>query len=168
MTMNHSSRDARGSGFPLSNLFLLIAACAVMLTMIAPLVRGRLADEIGTNNLVVASIGGGLAIMTLGMLLGMFQHARLAGVAWGTLLGGLIGLAYGPLMFLPLSNLPWLLLTSLGGAALILGLAAFARREATHAMQSPPATRVATKQAATAPVRRRHPLDPDPEDEPAQ
>lgn len=148
-------------GFPLSTLFLLIAACGVVLGMIAPLARGRLGYGVGGQELVLASIGGSVLLMVTGAIVGSFQQSRLRGVAWGVLAGGLLGLAFGPAIFIPPRDFPIVMLTAVGGAVIILVVAAVIRCNSAAGKTTKP--RLIVEADVVEP--KRHPLDPDPEDD---
>lgn len=130
-------------GYPLSALFLLVTACGVVLAMVTPIFRGP--QEAGWTELLIAALAGGGVLSLAGLLLGLFHYSRWRGVLAGTLLGGLLGLLLGPLIFAAPDNLPLVLLSSLGGAVVILGVAAVARLTAApkpaagNPFHSPPA-----------------------------
>jgi peptidoglycan/LPS O-acetylase OafA/YrhL len=114
-----------GRGYPLSALFLLVTASGVVLAMVTPVFRGP--QEAGWTELLIASIAGGGLLSLVGLLLGLFHYSRWRGVLSGGLLGAVLGLLLGPLIFASPSSLPLVLLSSLGGAVVIVAVAAVAR-----------------------------------------
>ncbi len=136
-----------GRGYPLSALFLLVTACGVVLAMVTPIFRGP--QTAGLTELLVASLVGGGVLSLVGLLLGLFHYSRWRGVLAGMLLGGVLGVLLGPLIFAAPAGLPLVLLSSLGGAGVILGVAAVARLTAAPAQRAGQPIPV----AETAPVR---------------
>ena len=120
-----ANRRTSGRGFPLSALLLLVTASAVIMAVVAPILRGP--REAGWGELLGAAIFGGVLLVVLGSLLGLFHYSRWRGVLWGGLVGGVLGLLLGPLIFVPPASFPEVLLTALGGAVVIVGVAAVAR-----------------------------------------
>ena len=120
-----ANRRTSGRGYPLSALLLLVTASAVILAVVAPVVRGP--REAGWDELLAASIGGGVALSVLGSFLGLFHYSRWRGVLCGIPLGGVLGLLLGPLIYVPPRSFPEVLLTALGGAVVIVGVAVVAR-----------------------------------------
>ena len=149
------NRPSSSRGYPLSALFLLVTAAGVVLAMVAPVVRGP--REAGFGEMLGAAIVGGVALSLLGSVLGLFHYSRWRGVLWGLLLGGVLGLFLGPMMFLPPTSLPLVLLNSLGGAVVIICVGAVARLTFVPAAPAPGSPFQETENGA-APARR-HPLD---------
>lgn len=154
-----ANRSTSGRGYPLSALLLLVTASAVVMAVAAPILRGP--RQAGLVELVAASIAGGVLLGGLGLLLGLFHYSRWRGVLWGGLLGGVLGLLLGPLIFVTPAGFPEVLLTAVGGALVIVGVAAVARLTSV----SPESHRAAgdpfqeTENGAAA--GRRHPLTED-------
>jgi len=134
-------------GYSLGTLFLLTAACAAVLALVTPLLRSAVSDEIG-----LSGVGG--------LIVGFFHFSRLKGTLLGILLGITLGTFSGPLIFLPPEDFSMLFALAAGGVALLLGLAVAIRlgsdgwRKA--GLRVEPQHRFEPK---------RHPLDPDAEDE---
>jgi hypothetical protein len=146
--------DAKRSserGYPLSTLFLLIAAVAVLLGMVAPALH-RPAQELHWDELFGASLSSGMGLALVGFCVGLFQHRRWRGAWWGVLLGGVLGMLSGPIVAVPWSGFPQVLLSSLCGALLVVGVAAAIR---WNSGRTPPPA------ACDAAPAKRHPLDPD-------
>jgi len=120
-----ASRRTSGRGYPLSALLLLVTACAVITAVVAPILRGP--RQAGWGDLLGAAIVGAVSLGVLGLVLGLFHYSRWRGVLWGVLLGGVLGVLLGPLIFVPLASFPEVLLTAVGGALVIVGVAAVAR-----------------------------------------
>lgn len=114
-----------GRGYPLSALLLLVTASGVILAVVAPIVRGP--REAGWGDVLAASITGGVALTVLGAFLGLFHYSRWRGVLCGAPLGGVLGLLLGPLIYVPPASFPEVILTAVGGAVVIVGVAALAR-----------------------------------------
>ena len=148
-------------GYPLGALFLLVATCAVILALVTLLMREpeRL-EELVVPILISAAVGA-FVLMLMGIFVGLFHFSRLHGIAWGILVGGLLGLFFGPILYISVSAFPHVLLTSLVGAILVVGTATVIRLMTGRAVGAAH-TGAAERTVA---VPKRHPLDPDPEDE---
>lgn len=158
--MSRASHSHRvDQGYTLGTLFLLIAACASVLALVTPLVRSHVGEEIGLSEFAISVICGGLSFGAIGLLVGLFHFSRLHGSLLGLLLGITLGTFAGPLVFVPIEELAWLLLIAVGGCALVLGLAV-ANRVGSHGWHKA-GSRVESRKMVEAP---RHPLDPDPEE----
>ena len=154
--MAADSRPPSG-GYPLSTLFLLIAAAAVVLGMAAPAVHhGR--EKLDTLTLLGTTLTSGMSMAALGGVLGLFHHRRGRGFLWGIVVGSALGLLAGPLAWVPQESFPQVLVSALGGAALVVGVAT-AIRLSSRGVRAPAAP---TAPAAFAEKpKKRHPLDPD-------
>jgi len=120
-----TDRRTSGRGYPLSALLLLVTACAVITAVVAPILRGP--RQAGWGELLGASIVGAVSLGVLGLVIGLFHYSRWRGVLWGVLLGGVLGVLLGPLIFVPPASFPEVLLTAVGGAVVIVGVAAVVR-----------------------------------------
>lgn len=160
--MNGSRHTVR-RGYPLNTLFLLIAACAVATAMVAPLVRGNIGRGVGVGEVIVSGIVGGVLLAGIGALVGMFHYSRVNGASWGVLVGALLGTLFGPALFIPPKELSLVLGTSIGGAILILGIAT-AIRLTTDYGRTREIDENGVVQAEEAKPKR-HPLDPDPDED---
>lgn len=120
------STGARRS-YPLSALFLLMAACAVVAAMAAPLARTIDEGKVEILVVVEASACGAGLVMLLGAVVGLYHHRRARGLGWGILTGGGIGMIMGPVVLSPQSAFPSLLTMSVGGAAALLAVSAMLR-----------------------------------------
>jgi hypothetical protein len=148
--------------YPLSTLFLLTAACASVLALVTPLVRGRVGEEIGLEAFAVSVIVGGITLGVVGALLGLFHYRRLFSSSVGLMIGIMLGTLVGPLGFVPTEDFSYVLLSAGGGSLVMLGLATVVRLRGDGWHKGDLLGR------ATIPRQpKRHPLDPDPEDEPA-
>ncbi len=114
-------------GYPLSALFGLVAACAIILALVAPIIESALEQEFGVEPVVVAILVGGLVTVCLGMIVGGCHYRRLFGVS----LGGLVGLFLGPLIgmltLIPITAGNRLFCVMIGGSVILVGLGAFMR-----------------------------------------
>jgi peptidoglycan/LPS O-acetylase OafA/YrhL len=108
-----------------------------------------------------AAAGMSVAGAILGLMLGLFQHRRLRGAAWGAPIGCLLGLLFAPVLFIPAAVFPELLLTAIAGSAVVIATAAVLR------LQTGPAPRPRSSDPTAPPLapQHRHPLDPDPDEE---
>jgi hypothetical protein len=148
-------------GYPLSTLFLLTAACASVLALVTPLVRGRVGEDIGLEAFAVSVIAGGMALGVVGALLGLFHYRRLFSSLVGLMLGIMLGTLVGPLGFVPTEDFSYVLLSAGGGSLVMLALAVVVRLRG-DGWHKGDLLGGATKRDKP----KRHPLDPDPEDEP--
>ena len=148
--------------YPLSTLFLLTAACASVLALVTPLVRGRVGEEIGLEAFAVSVIVGGMALGAIGALLGLFHYRRLFSSLVGLMIGIILGTLVGPLGFVPTEDFSYVLLSAGGGSLVMLGLATVVRLRG-DGWHKGDFLGSATKRDKP----QRHPLDPDPEDEPS-
>ena len=105
--------------YPLSALFVLVAACAVIASLITPVVRSVADGTIGVSEAVGASISGTLITMLLGAIVGLYHYRRLRGVLWGVLTGAVIGVIAGPVVLAPASDFPSLMSISAFGALIL-------------------------------------------------
>lgn len=162
--MNDTKHTLR-RGYPLNTLFLLIAACAVATAMVAPLVRGSIGREIGVMEAALSCIAGGIVLAGIGALVGLFHYSRVNGASWGVLVGALLGALFGPSLFIPPKDFSLVLGTSVGGAILILGIAAAIRLTTdygrTREIVDDPDDVVQEEEIKP----KRHPLDPDPDED---
>jgi hypothetical protein len=155
-----NGRPTLQRGYSLGALFVLIAACAVALSLTALLVRDpdrlrKLGGELAGAAVSMSILGA-----VLGSVLGLFHCRRGRGAGWGALVGWLVGLFSAPVLFISAAAFPGLLLTAMVGSVLVIATAAVVRLQTGHVPQpqsSDPAIPPVASQA-------RHPLDPDPED----
>lgn len=124
-----------GESYPLSSLFLLVAAAGILMSVYAPLLRGQNAD-LNPGTLVLVALIGFFGAL-LGMVIGAHHYRRRAGALLGTLIGGTTMAVASPLMFNPKVSPTSLLPTTLVGCALLIGLG-FAIRF-THSRGNGPA-----------------------------
>ncbi len=116
--------------FPLSALFILMAACSVVAALMAPLSRAIGEGKIGVSQAAEASACGAILVMMLGAVIGLYHHRPARGLGWGILTGGGIGMVMGPVVLSPQSAFPSLLTMSVGGAAALLAVSAIFRGNA--------------------------------------
>lgn len=156
-----SDKPSLPRGYPLGALFLLVATCAGILALVTLLMREpKRLDEMLVPILTSAAVGA-VVLMLMGIVVGLFHFSRVQGIAWGLLVGGLLGLGFGPILYISASSFPHVLLTSLVGALLLVGTATVIRL-----MTGRPVDAVQTgADQSTVAVSKRHPLDPDPDDD---
>jgi len=123
--MSDPSTDRRS--FPLSALFILMAACSVVAALLAPLSRAVGSGKIGIGTAAEASAGGAVLVMLIGAVVGLYHHRPGRGLGWGILTGGAIGMVMGPVVLSPQSAFPSLLTMSVGGAAALLAVSTMFR-----------------------------------------
>lgn len=111
-----SDKPSLPRGYPLGALFLLVATCAGILALVTLLMREpKRLDEMLVPILTSAAVGA-VVLMLMGIVVGLFHFSRVQGIAWGLLVGGLLGLGFGPILYISASSFPHVLLTSLVGA----------------------------------------------------
>jgi hypothetical protein len=158
-----ASNPAHHRGYSLSTLFLLIAACAVAIGMVSPVLRGE--AQVGPGDVIGSAIACGLMGLILGAVVGLFHYSRVRGLGWGLIVGGLIGAVCGPIMYVPPAQFSFVFSTALGGAVLILGVAAMIRMTSAGGLDAtgPPDAQVTEDGIVVAEVvpQKPHPLDPD-------
>ena len=115
---------AARQSFPLSSLFILVAACALVCGLWTPVARAVAADEVGLVEATVAALGGTLLGAALGCGIGAGHHQPWRGAGWGTLSGGVVGLFAGPLALAPPRTFSSLVAMSVGGGVALLLTAA--------------------------------------------
>ena len=142
LPMNHLPRNSRSRAYPLSLLFLLVAACAVVaalggkgflflleatrvVTSAWPYVgsaaaSGGAMDE-GVHLMI--AIGTVLVATLLGAIVGLHHYRKLRGLVWGTVTGLVLGLLAAPLAVVPQSSLSHLVAATLGGSCILLFVA---------------------------------------------
>jgi len=106
--------------FPLSSLFVLVAGCAVVSALLTPVVRSVASGDLGARETALSSAAGGLVVMVIGVVVGLYHYRPLRGLGWGLLTGGVIGLLVGPIMLTPGKSFGTLVGMSLGGAVVLL------------------------------------------------
>jgi hypothetical protein len=120
-------RETRQYRYPLSALFVLMAACGVATALVAPVVQSVIAGDVGLAELLGTSLGGSLGMMVLCSILGLYHYRPMRGFLWGAVTGGLLGMVVCPVMVAPPESFPSLLLTSLVGATLLVAMGALLR-----------------------------------------
>jgi hypothetical protein len=154
-----ASSSVSHRGYSLSTLFLLIAASAVVVGMVSPVLRGE--ARVGVEDVIGASLTCSVLGLVLGGLVGSFHYSRLRGVGWGLIVGTLIGAICGPIMFIPPAQFSFVFSTALGGSLVILGVATVIRLTSTGEAAD---GRSSDDEIVVAEViqPKRHPLDPEP------
>jgi uncharacterized membrane protein HdeD (DUF308 family) len=159
-----SNNRTAHSGYSLGTLFLLIAACAVAIGMVTPVLRGDV--RAGVEDIVGTTIFTGVLTLLIGGLVGLFHHARFRGAGWGVIVGGLIGVLCGPVAYVPAQQSAFLFTTAVGGSMLVIGIAAVIRlTTSARRQENGPTEPVDGVVTAVVVQAKPHPLDPDPEDE---
>ena len=165
--MTNDLQSTRQRGYPLSTLFLLTAASAVAMGMSALLLRNR--EQLGMSQMLAAAAASSVLLSLLGCCIGFYHQHRIKSAAWGFLVGALIGPMFGPVVFLPVEQLPILLGIAIGGSAALVGAAVLIRNTTDYSHQASSGDAETTAKATPHPLDltpedEPHPLDPDPED----
>ncbi len=128
----HNTSQPAGDvrSFPLSALFILMAACSVVAALVAPLSRAVGSGKVSLAAAAEASACGAVLVMLMGAVIGLYHHRPGRGLGWGIVTGGGIGMVMGPVVLSPQSAFPSLLTMSLGGAVALLAVAALFRGSA--------------------------------------
>ncbi len=108
------------TGYPLSALFVLLAACAVVSALLTPVAHAVVAKDLTAGQVLAASIIGAILVAIIGVFIGLYHYRRLRGASWGALTGGFIGLLIGPVMLAPPEALASLVAMSIGGSVVLL------------------------------------------------
>lgn len=106
--------------YPLSALFVLMAACAVVTALVTPVSRAVVAGDVGVSSATMASAVGAIVVMLLGAIVGLHHYRRGRGVLIGSMTGVGIGLICGPIVLSPASAFPSLMSMSAGGAMILI------------------------------------------------
>ncbi len=113
--------------YPLYALFILLAACAVVFSLLAPVVRGLLGDRATASALVVRMIIGLAASLLIGVIVGLTHHRKLRGVFLGLIIGAFLGPVLGALSMMPPSDAGWFFLVIVAASVAIVFVAAYIR-----------------------------------------
>lgn len=121
--MNQSA----GRSYPLGALFVLVAVCGVVAALAAPLARAIQKGDVGLLHVVLAMAAGATAAGILGAIVGALQRNWVLGGAIGLGVGVVVGAAAGPLALIPTAAFPALLVASIGGSIVMIGIGALVR-----------------------------------------
>ena len=108
------------TGYPLSALFVLLAACAVVSALLAPVAHAVVAKDLTLSQIFGASFFGAIFVGIVGGVIGLYHYRPLRGVGWGTLTGTIIGTFVGPVMMAPPEAIGRLVTMSIGGSIVML------------------------------------------------
>jgi len=104
-------------GYPLSALFVLLAVCAVLAAMFAPVVRGVVEEKIPAGMFSASMPATAFLMAILGLIVGLHHHRRGLGAGLGVATGFVMGLLIGPLALCPPEGFPKLVVAAVGGSA---------------------------------------------------
>lgn len=143
-----------------------MAACAVVVGMVSPILRGQM--RVGGGELFASALIGCGVMIILGLFVGLFHSSRANGIGWGVVVGSLLGMVCGPLMFVPPNEFPFVFVTAIGGSVMILLVAVFIRlstsaRAPLNPSLASPKEAAPVEAAVVKP--KRHPLAPDEDDD---
>lgn len=113
--------------YPLSILFITVAICAIMATLVSslfPYLESRIWDYWW---LPVACLACGLFGSLVGAVMGMHAHRRAARTFGGAATGALVGLAVGPLLFIDSRGITHVFWLQIAGGLVLLGITAIFR-----------------------------------------
>ncbi len=111
-------------GYPLSALFLLIAACAIPIAMSTAAGRAMAPGNSGPSRLLLASLWGSTATMLLGTALGLHHYRPGLGIIAGGMAGAIVGSMAGPMVLASKEDFPTMIALAGGGSVvLVIGAA---------------------------------------------
>lgn len=123
--MQQTDRNVE-SGYPLSALFVLLAVCAVVSVLLAPVARAVVTKQVTWDQIAITCFFGVILVGILGAVIGLYHYRPLRGAGWGVLTGGIIGLFIGPVMLAPPEEIGTLVTVSIvGSVVLVITGAAF-------------------------------------------
>lgn len=108
------------TGYPLSALFVLLAACAVVSALLTPVVHAVVSKDLTIKQVTIASIVGAILVAIVGGVIGLYHYRPWRGVGWGLLTGGMIGTFIGPVALAPPEAIGQLVTVSIGGSIVLL------------------------------------------------
>lgn len=117
--MEQTDREIH-NGYPLSALFVLLAACAVVSALLAPVAQAVVSKDATLEQVAAASFFGLILVGIIGGVIGLYHYRPLRGVGWGVLTGGIIGMLIGPVMLAPPEAIGTLVTVSIGGSIMLL------------------------------------------------
>ena len=116
---NKPESNTRG-GYPLLALFFAVAASAVLISLLAPIVTLVDSNEVSLEEFIAALVIGGVVGMIHGLFIGLYHYRRLLGAGLGILTGTVIGSVVGPVVLSP--SYTEVMATCMGGSVLLLVL----------------------------------------------
>ncbi len=116
--------NTRG-GYPLLALFFAVAASAILIALVAPVITSVNDGQVGAAEFWVASAIVGAVGMIIGGFVGLYHYRRLFGAGLGIVTGAIIGSIVGPVAVSP--NYQEVMATCLGGSLLLLVLGLLCR-----------------------------------------
>jgi hypothetical protein len=123
-----SLNDATRRGYPLGALFVLVAASAVLIAGVTPVIRQGIAGLVPFG-MLLAGFGAGAGVgLFLGILVGLHHYRRASGILIGATVGSTIGAVGGLMAMTPIQQLPAAAVAIVAGSALVVGVALIMRR----------------------------------------
>ena len=120
--------DQTRRGYPLGALFVLVAASAVLVAGVTPLIRLTVQGKVEASSFLFAlALGAGVGL-NLGILIGLHRYRRAAGVLVGACVGTVIGGIGGLMALLPPGQVPAAAAAMVAGSGLVVGVALVMRR----------------------------------------
>jgi hypothetical protein len=112
----------------LGALFVLVAACAVLVAGIAPLARVAAQDRIEVELLLAALAAGSGTGLLLGLIVGAHQFRRATGLVWGAAVGPVVGAIAGLMALVPGDQIATAAAAMVAGSGLVVGVALLMRQ----------------------------------------
>ena len=93
LAVERSVANPRRRRYSLIMLFIITAACAILMTFVAPILRAIVANELPIEEALLATGGGSVLGMAIGSVVGRFHEpvAVSLGIAAGFFVGAFIG-----------------------------------------------------------------------------
>ena len=124
--MNEVPQPSRHT-YPLSALFVLMAGCAVVASLVTPVARAVVAGKVGVPETITASVMGTILVTMLAGLIGLYHYRQWRGFLWGILTGALLGVVIGPVALAPIEAVPSIFSMSLLGGVMLVVIGAIFR-----------------------------------------
>jgi hypothetical protein len=125
-------------GYPLSALFILVAACAIPMAMAAAAGRAMSRGEADGFAFAVAAMVGCAGTMFLGSIIGLHHHRQGIGIIVGGMAGAIVGSMAGPIVLAAPEDFARLMVLAVGGSIVMVAIAAAFRQSAQRRRQAEP------------------------------
>ena len=115
------------NGYPLAALFVLVAICAILLGLLTPVFRQSMSGGLDWELLAGVTFGAAIGGAMIGGIAGLFVRPWYVASPISAGVGCGAGLMCGPLFLTNSQSLPAVLLATVGGAVVIVGVALVVR-----------------------------------------